>query len=231
MSSKKSNNQKSKATSTKTKSGRRSSCQNQNDSKTKSNKKGKVGAPGKMIFERHPFVYKLWARGKSYRSIAKAFTKEYEEIDHSTIFVFIKEHFEEAQAFKEEFYVNIKAIPIANSVCRIEELEDTRTELKDAIHSIMDYEPRLWEELNLASLIRELRGLTEQIQDEAGDKVTKLKGEGMGGDFHQHNYFGDETINEFADKAIQARAKKGTDSRDRFKASRLSDSGNSLSDN
>lgn len=201
----------------------KSSCRN----KTKTNESNRSRTPSKMILEREPFVYKLWARGKSYRSIAKAFSEEYEEIDHSTIFVFIKEHSEEAKAFKEEFYVNIKAIPIANSVCRIEELEDTRAELKDAIHSIMNYEPRLWEELNLASLIRELRGLTEQIQDEAGDKVTKLKGEGMGGD--QHFYFGDDVIDKFADQALKARAKEGADSGDRFKEDRFSDSRNPLS--
>lgn len=52
----------------------------------------------------------------------------------------------------------------------------------------------------------------------AGLNVDKIKGEGMGGDIHQYNYFGDDTINKFADQTLQARAKESTDSGDRFKA-------------
>jgi len=156
--------------------------------KTKSNGNSRLGTPSKITVDRQPFVYEAWVRGKSYRDIAEMFSKEYEPIDHSTIFVFIKEYFEEAKKFREEFYANIKAIPIANAPVRIKELEDTRTKLKGAIDKIMVYEPRQWDTLNLASLVRELRGLTEQIQDEAGDKIQKVKGEGMASPIQIFNY-------------------------------------------
>jgi len=119
------------------------------------------------------------------------------------------------------YYRYVKNVDLA--VKRVINIEDLRNitlmlfslALKSVIHNLKEYHPGM--------TIGYLKGM--------GIFKEHLKGENMGGDFHQHNYFGDETINKFADKTIQARTKEVSDSGNRFKADRLSDSGNSLSDN
>jgi len=191
--------------------------------KTRLNGKYRNGSPNKITIDRQPFVYELWARGKTYRTIADLFSREYETVRHTTIFLFIKEHFEEAKAFREQFYANIKAIPIANAPVRIKELEDTRIKLKKIIEEMMDDAPQA---LNLSSLIRELRGLTEQIQDEAGDRIQKFKGDGFNS--HRHFYLGDTVVNEITDRVLtETRSEVGMAGA-RFKENRVFNSENPL---
>ena len=166
--------------------------------------------------------------GESYKSIAEAFTKEYESIDPSAIFKYAIHYPEEVQSFKDEFYANVKAIPIANAKVRIEKLRQVADRLQERLLEIIGYEARSWAELNLAPLVRAWKELHEQIQDEAGDKVQKFNGEGLP---PISNYFGDVIVNTYADKAIEARRKEGASPGNRLKASGFSDFGNPISGN
>lgn len=156
----------------------------------------------KIISERQPFIFELWARGKSYRFMAEEFTREFKEkIDHISIFKFIRDNFEQAKAFRDEFYANIKAIPIANASVRVKELSLMAETLGLKLYEIMTYTPKLWESLKLAGLVNAWKDLLEQIQDEAGDKVQKFKGEGLAS--QQTNYYlGEKFVNEIGDKII-----------------------------
>ena len=220
MSSKKSSNQKSKATSTKTKSRRKSSCQAESNLKNNN----KPGSTKKILPEHQLFVWLWLAEGRTYQKTADLLKEKFNiQITFNGVYDYQKRHDEEWK----EYLTKIKEVRLANAKARILDRQAIANKLKDKIFEILDMSPIFWKDLNVAALIKEHNALLTQIQDESGDKVHKIKADGFNGDF----IFGDKTINVFADETIQARAKTGADSGNRLKASRLSDSGNSLSDN
>jgi hypothetical protein len=163
--------------SSKKKSHKESSCQSGNCGCQKSNRVNKINRRDKITLEREPFVFDLRVKGESYPNIATAFEKEYNvPIDPSGIFRHLKDN-PRFEAFAKEFYGNIKAIPIANASCRIEKLRNMADRLEDKIMEITDLPPKQWEGFNLSGLLREWRGMIEQIQEEAGDKHKEGQGQ------------------------------------------------------
>lgn len=218
MNSKKSKNTKSGNSLKKT------NCQAKNRLKNSNNK----GTTKKIFPEHQPFVWLWLAEGQTYQQTADLLKEKFNiQITLNGVYDYQQRHREDW----EDYLTKIKEVRLANAKARILERQRIANKLRDKIIEILDMPPVFWKDLNVASLIKEHNALLTQIQDESGDKVHKFKGENMGGDFHQHNYFGDETINKFADKTIQARTKEVSDSGNRTKADRFSDSGGSLSDN
>ena len=194
----------------------------------KSNNGNGNGKLKKILPERKPLILHMLAMGESYKSIAEAFTKEFESIDPSAIFKYATHYPEEVQSFKDEFYANVKAIPIANAKVRIEKLRAVADRLENRLMEFLDYTPMFWKDVNLASLIKAWKELHEQIQDEAGDKVQKFRGEGLP---PISNYFGDVIVNTYADQVVEARSKETVASGNRLKTAGFSDFGNPLSGN
>lgn len=182
----------------------------------------------KKIFPEHqPFVWLWLAEGRTYQKTADLLKEKFKiQITFNGVYDYQKRHNEEWK----EYLAKIKEVRLANAKPRILERQRIANKLRDKILEILDMAPIFWKDLNVASLIKEFNNLLEQIQDESGDKVHKFKGEGMGGDRHFHQYFGDDAIDKFAEQTLKARAKEGTDSRDRIKANRFSDPGSSVSD-
>lgn len=193
MNSKKSNNQKSKAILKKARNGRKSSCQAKNCLKKSNN----IGNAKKILPEHQPFVWQWLAEGRTYQKTADLLKEEFNiQITFNGVYDYQKRHDEEWK----EYLGKIKEVRLANAKARILERQRIGNKLRDKIIEILDMPPRFWKDLNVALLIREFNSLLEQIQDEAGDKITKLKGEGF--DSHQHFYLGDKLVNEIADQAV-----------------------------
>ena len=213
--------------------GKKLSSQNGKSKSLAGNDNGKAtngkGEAKKITVEREPFLFQLYAEGRAYRFMVTAFTEEYREtIGLSTIHNFIQKNLEKANQYRDAFYENKKAIPLANSSVRLHRMHEKAEKLGAKIDEILLMNPRQWQELNIALLMREWRELIAQLQDEAGDKITKFKGEGLP---PISNYFGDVIVNTYADKAIEARRKEGASSGNRLKTAGFSDFGNPLSSN
>ena len=179
----------------------------------------------KITEEHEPFIFEQRAKGFSYRGLADALKEEYNVlVDHTSIFYYFRSHIEGYRAYLSD----LKEVRLANAKARIFGLQQMAEKLSESIFNIIQTVPKKqWDAIHLAGLIREYRELLAQIQDEVGDKIHKVKAEGITGDL----IFGDKVINAFADKAIKARIETTADPGNRVKAFRFSDSRNSLSGN
>lgn len=204
------------------------SSSKKNSQKSKSvNKSNNSVALKKITDEREDFVYERHAKGWSCQKIADDFEHEYQEsVTQSGVNRFLHRNEEKYQSWIRDS--DCKKIRLANRIARILELQQMAEKLGKAILEIIEEVPKgQWDDIHVSGLVKQYRELLAQIQDESGDKVHKVKAEGITGDF----IFGDKTINVFADKTVEARTKETVDSGNRFKKAGLSDFGNSLSGN
>lgn len=167
MNSKKSNNQKSKATLTKTKNGRKLSCQKLTKSK-------QLNCRAKILPEHQPFVFECFAKGMSGQKIADEVKENYKiDISKQGLHDYRLRH----RGDYEEFLTRIKEVRSANAKCRLLELEEIKDKLKEKIIEILGYVPRQWEELNLSSLLSQFVNIMDQIRIDCGDKAKDKNGE------------------------------------------------------
>lgn len=212
------------------KTGNRSTGARQKSSKSnggnKSTNNNNLGKRLKIPPENEPFVWLMLAQGRSLQVTADAYTEQFEvKVSKSGIQKHRDTNRVAYDKFREDWYADVKAEPIANSRARVVELWDMAEKLKVDIVKILNYEPREWQDLSVTSLMAEFRHFLDQIRDEAGDKS-------KAGDIPTQpiqNYFGDVTINALADKTLEARRKEVPDSGNRLKAGGFLDSGNSIS--
>lgn len=182
----------------------------------------------KILPEHEPFIWLMLARGCSLQATADAYTEQFGvKVSKSGI----QKHRDTNKAtydeFRESWYADVKQEPIANSRTRIVEYWNMAVALRKRVLEILGMPPIFWKDLNVASLIAQFVNLIDKIREEAGDKarVAETPTQPI------QNYFGDVTINAFADQAINARTKETPDTRNRLKAPGFLDSGDSLSDN
>lgn len=198
---------------------------------TSSNKTKKIKQEYVLGDAHEDFIFERRAKSVSYRKVADQLVKaeefpEIKSVDHTTVFDFFKKREERYQGWIRDD--DCKKIRLANRIARILELQQMVEKLGESILDIIATVAKSqWDAIHLSALIKQYRELLAQIQDESGDKVHKVKAEGITGDL----VFGDKVINAFADKTVQARVKETTDPGNRFKALRLPDTGSSLSDN
>lgn len=221
MNSKNSKKKKSK-NSLKKNSIRKSNCQKPKVSQNR--RKGNYHK--KIADERKPFIFERVMAGVPGTVIAEEFGEVYEPIDQSSLNQFLRERPEEYKAWRD---LNFKDdVRLADRKARILALQRKVDLLGRKIDEILkEISTRQFGEASLALLLREYREYVAQIQDESGDKVHKIKADGITGDL----VFGDKVVNAFADKTVEARVKETTDPRNRFKKAGLSDFGNSISGN
>jgi len=178
--------------------------------------RGKKPQQVKITEERYPFIFERIARGATYETTAQEFQAEFNvKISLQGIADFCYKHPEQYK----EFLDDIRQVRLANAKARILESQAKVEKLGAKIDDILENVPySKWDRINISALIREFRGLLDQISQDCGDKVQKFKGEGFGD--HKHFYFGDHAINRFADLTLEERQGEETANlRNRIKTS------------
>lgn len=167
-----------------------------------------------ITVERQPFVFQERARGKSYQGIANSIEEEFG--DKITLFG-VRDFLDRHKTEYDEYLQEIRDVRLANCKARILELQTKAEKLGLKIDDILETIPySKWDRINISGLIKEFRGLLDQLSQESGDKVQKFQGLGD----HKHFYFGDDAINKFADLTLKEReGKASTILRNRIKES------------
>jgi len=138
--------------------------------KTSKNLKNKGGRPKDPIItpQVEVFIFQQRASGKTLKQTVGGIKDNFKKnISISSVHEYLGRY---PERYKE-FLADVKAIRLANATARILELQEIANKLKELImDGAKKFTPRQWAQGDINGMVRELKGLYEQIARDAGDR-------------------------------------------------------------